>query len=138
MKLLTWAAGAALVIASSWGVAQDLTEIDKPASELEEVLAQEIDLPPGDQSVRVVRVAMEPHTAAAWHSHPSPVYVYVIEGEVTFEVEGETKTVKAGEAVAEPLDARMRAINTTDQPAHAVVFQISPKEKAFLEEEAKN
>lgn len=138
MKLLTWAAGAALVIASSWSVAQDLTEIDKPASELEEVLAQEIDLPPGDQSVRVVRVAMEPHTAASWHTHPSPVYVYVVEGEVTLEVEGETKTVKAGEAVAEPLDARMRAINTTDQPAHAVVFQISPKEKAFLEEEAKN
>ncbi|MDW7748417.1 cupin domain-containing protein [Halomonas sp.] len=138
MKLLTWAAGAALVIASSWSVAQDLTEIDKPASELEEVLAQEIDLPPGDQSIRVVRVAMDPHTAAAWHSHPSPVYVYVVEGEVTLEVEGETKTVKAGEAVAEPLDARMRAINTTDQPARAVVFQISPKEKAFLEEEAKN
>ncbi|MBB3232543.1 cupin domain-containing protein [Halomonas stenophila] len=138
MKLLTWAAGAALVIASSWGVAQDLTEIDKPASELEEVLAQEIELPPGAQSVRVVRVAMDPHTAAAWHTHPSPVYVYVVEGEVTLEVEGETKTIKAGEAVAEPLDARMRALNTTDQPAHAVVFQVSPKEKAFLEEEAQN
>ncbi len=81
---------------------------------------------------------MEPHTAAAWHSHPSPVYVYVIEGEVTFEVEGETKTVIAGEAVAELLDAQMRAINTTDQLDHAVVFQISPKEKAFLDEEAQN
>ncbi|MBS9405363.1 cupin domain-containing protein [Halomonas sp. TRM85114] len=81
---------------------------------------------------------MDPHTAAAWHTHPSPVYVYVVEGELTLEVEGETRTIKAGEAVAEPLDARVRALNTTDQPAHVVVFQVSPKEKAFLEEDAQN
>ncbi|ATJ82014.1 hypothetical protein BEI_1027 [Halomonas beimenensis] len=54
------------------------------------------------------------------------------------EVEGESKTIKAGEAVSEPLDARMRAMNTTDQPARAVVFQISPKEEAFLEEDAQD
>ena len=138
MKLMTLAAVAVLATASSMSLAQDLTEIDKPASELEQVLAQEVELTPGSQEVRVVRVAMEPHTAASWHTHPSPVYVYVVEGELVLEVEGENTTIKAGEAVAEPLDARMRALNTTDQPTRAVVFQISPKEKAFLEEETKD
>ncbi|GAA0630938.1 cupin domain-containing protein [Halomonas beimenensis] len=138
MKLMTLAAVAALATASSMSLAKDLTEIDTPASELEQVLAQEVELPAGAQEVRVIRVTMDPHTAAAWHSHPSPVYVYVAEGEVVLEVEGESKTIKAGEAVSEPLDARMRAMNTTDQPARAVVFQISPKEEAFLEEDAQD
>jgi quercetin dioxygenase-like cupin family protein len=79
---------------------------------------------------------MEPKTAAAWHTHPSPVFVYVAEGELVMEVEGqETKTIQAGEAVAEPLDARMRVLNTTDRPASVVVFQISPAEEEFLEGE---
>ena len=52
------------------------------------------------------------------------------------EVEGqETKTIQSGEAVAEPLDARMRVLNTTDRPASVVVFQISPAEEEFLEGE---
>lgn len=119
----------------SIGLAQELKEIDKPASELEEVLAQEVELPAGSQEVRVVRASMEPNTAAAWHTHPSPVYVYVSEGELTLEVGQETRTIKAGEAVAEPLDVRMRALNTTDEPTEIVVFQISPTEEEFLEEE---
>jgi quercetin dioxygenase-like cupin family protein len=132
-------ASAALLAASSFALAQELKEIDKPASELQQVLASEAELPPGAQEVRVVRVTLEPKTAAAWHTHPSPVYVYVAGGELTLEVEGqESKTIRAGEAVAEPLDARMRAVNTTDQVAEVVVFQISPKEKQFLEEEKKN
>lgn len=122
---------------ASLGLAQDLKEIDKTASELEQVLAVQAELVGGTKEIRVVRAVMEPHTAAAWHTHPSPVYVYVVEGELTLEVGDETKTIKAGEAVAEPLDARMRALNTTDKPARAVVFQISPTEKEFLEEEKK-
>lgn len=115
--------------------AQELTEIEEPASELEEVLAEEIELPAGAQEVRVVRVEMDPNTAAGWHTHPTPVYVYVTEGELVMEVEGqETKTITAGEAVAEPLDARMRVLNTTDEPTNVVVFQISPSDQEFLEQ----
>lgn len=121
----------------SLGMAQELKEIDEPASELEQVLAHEAKLPAGAQEVRVVRVEMEPKTAAAWHIHPTPVYVYVIEGELVMEVEGqETKTITSGEAAAEPLNARMRVLNKTDQPTRVVVFQISPKDEAFLEKKA--
>ncbi|WP_420493149.1 cupin domain-containing protein [Sedimenticola hydrogenitrophicus] len=53
----------------------------------------------------------------------------MVEGELTLDVGDKTRAIKAGEAVAEPLDVRMRARNTTDKPARAVVFQISPTEK---------
>lgn len=136
MRLAAVLASVALLGTVSLATGQELKEIEKPASELEQVLAHEAELSAGGQEIRVVRVEMEPKTVAAWHTHPAPVYVYVIEGELVMEVEGqETKTIRAGEAVAEPLNARMRVKNVTDQAARVVVFQISPKEEAFLEEE---
>ena len=138
MKFAALMGSAALVGTASLGMAQELKEIDRPASELEEVLAHDTELPGGAKRIRVVRVEMEPNTVAAWHTHPSPVYVYVVEGELAMEVEGqENKTIGAGEAVAEPVDARMRVLNTTDQPARVVVFQISPTEERFLQQENK-
>ncbi|WP_353644864.1 cupin domain-containing protein [Mesorhizobium sp. WSM2239] len=134
--LLSAMASLALVGATSLGMAQELNEIDRPASELKEVLAHKAEIPAGANQIRVVRVELEPNTAAAWHTHPSPVYVYVVEGELVMEVEGqEPRTIGPGEAVAEPLDARMRVLNTTEEPARAVVFQVSPTQEEFLEQE---
>jgi quercetin dioxygenase-like cupin family protein len=125
---------AALFAFGSSALAEDLTEIQDPASEIEQVMAETIELPAGPQEVRVLRVEMDPMTSAGWHTHPTPVYVYVTEGELVVEVEGqETKTISGGEASAEPLDARMRVQNTTDQPTRIVVFQISPASEEFLE-----
>lgn len=129
----------ALLLVTAQGQAQDVTEIDKPASQLDKILAEKAELAGGAQEVRVVAVTLDPMTAGAWHAHPTPVYIYVIEGELTVEVEGkETRTAKAGEAVSEPLDANMRAVNRTDAPVKAVVFQISPAGKEFLEQEKTN
>lgn len=129
---------AALLLATP-GLAGEVTEIDKPASMLEQVFAEEAELPGGANEVRVVRATLEPKTAGSWHVHPTPVYVFVTKGELTLEVDGEeAKTVKPGEAVAETLNARMRAVNNTDEPVEVVVFQISPAEKEFLEEDKQN
>jgi quercetin dioxygenase-like cupin family protein len=137
MKYGVTLASAAFLAAAPMALAQDLTEIDKPASELEQILADEVEFDTGTQEVRVVQVTVDPNTAAAWHTHPTPVYVYVTEGELIMEVEGqETKTMRAGDASAEPLNKRMRVLNETDEPTHVVVFQISPSEEEFLEEES--
>lgn len=128
----------AAALISGAASAQQLAEIDKPASELKQILTDRTDLPGGSQEVRVVTALIEPRTAAAWHTHPTPVYVYVQEGTVSMEIEGqEPRQLQSGVAVAEPLDARMRVVNHGDQPARLVVFQISPPQKAFLEEEKK-
>ena len=115
---------------------QDLAQIEAPASTLEEILAENVQLPDTEQEVRVIAATVDPNTAAGWHTHPTPVYVYVVEGELTMEVEGkETRTIGAGEAVAEPLQSPMRVRNESDTPVRVVVFQISPADEAFLEQE---
>lgn len=125
----------ALAVAAPAAAQEQLAEIDKPASQLNEVLAHEAELPAGASKVRVVTATIDPKTAAGWHTHPSPVYVFVQEGSLTMEVDGqEPRELKAGEATAEPLDKRMRVVNRGEEPAKLVVFQVSPPEKAFLEE----
>ena len=39
--------------------------------------------------------------------HPGPVFVYVLAGEFTVKLAGETKTFKAGELYAEGINAAM-------------------------------
>lgn len=132
-------ASAAVMLAAAPVLAQDITEIDTPASQLEKVLAEQAEIAGGVYEVRVIEATIDPKTAGVWHVHPTPVYLYITEGEVTMEVEGkEPRVFKAGEALAEPLDVDMRGVNTSDQPVKLVVFQISPAEKAFLEEEKKD
>ena len=122
-----------MLLASAASAQDGLKEIDKPASKLDQILAHQLD--EGGQEVRVVRATIDPRTTAAWHTHPTPVYLYIMDGELTMEVEGkEARTVSAGEALAEPLNAKMRVINKGDEPVEVVVFQISPPDKKFLEQ----
>lgn len=124
----------ALGLTPAW-TADELAEIDRPASNLEQILAHPAEI--GDQmrETRVVVATLDPMTTAAWHTHPSPVYVYVDEGTLTMEIEGqEPYDIQAGEAVAEPLNSPMRIHNRGDEQVRLIVFQISPPTEAFLEE----
>lgn len=135
LRLTTIAAIAALLTGTAFAQ-NDLAEIDKPASKLEQILAEGVALPAGEQEVRVVRATIDPKTVAAWHTHPTPVYLYIMDGTLTMEVEGrESRQAEAGVAIAEPLNARMRVKNEGDTPVEVVVFQISPPQEKFLEQE---
>lgn len=124
------------LLAAGAAVAQaDMTEIDSPASELNQILAHPLEVPEGDLEARVVRATIEPRTMAAWHTHPTPVYLYVAQGTLTMEVEGqEPRKFSAGEAMAEPLGSPMRVLNEGDEPVEVVVFQLSPLTSEFLEQ----
>lgn len=55
-----------------------------------EVMTSLIELPPGDPGNKP-------------HRHTGPVFAYMLEGEMTFELEGEApRTIRAGEAFWEP------------------------------------
>jgi quercetin dioxygenase-like cupin family protein len=60
--------------------------------------------PLGHSNVMTITVKLEPGSAgAAPHRHPGPVFGYVIEGEVLFELEGEPeRVIAAGESFWEP------------------------------------
>jgi quercetin dioxygenase-like cupin family protein len=85
-------------------------------------------LPKGDQlEVRVRPVTLEPGWVGPWHTHPTPPVIYVIEGTVSVEEKGKgIVDYKAGEAVIEPINTVMRAMNKGQTPVKMVIFQVSP------------
>ena len=59
------------------------------------------------------------------HMHPGPVYVYVLEGELTVQLESGEKTFKAGNLYAEDINTAMIAKNiSTYNAVKLLVFQI--------------
>jgi quercetin dioxygenase-like cupin family protein len=78
---------------------------------------------------RVEAATLEPGKIGGWHTHPTPVVVYVIEGTLTVEIKGKDPIVtKAGEAYLEPINTVMRATNKGQTPLKFVAFQVSPPE----------
>ena len=67
------------------------------------------------------------------HMHPGPVFVYVLEGELTVELASETKTFKAGELYAEDINAAMvgKNLSTTDD-LELLVFQVGDIGKPMM------
>lgn len=87
---------------------------------------------PTDIVVR--RHAYAPGSSTGWHTHPGPVFVTVVAGEVTFyEYDDPTCTpvvVKAGEGYVDTGRGHIGR-NETDQPAADVTVIIAPVGGAF-------
>src|SRR5258708_29413635 len=65
-------------------------------------------------------------------------FVYVIEGEQTFEIEGSgTKVVKAGEVIYTPPDTPHFGRNATDKVSKTLVIRIKAKDRPLMTEIAK-
>ena len=67
------------------------------------------------------------------HMHPGPVFVYVLEGELTVELASETKTFKSGELYAEDISAAMvgKNLSATDD-LEILVFQVGDIGKPMM------
>jgi quercetin dioxygenase-like cupin family protein len=73
--------------------------------------------------VTVMTVELPPGAQTGWHTHPVPVYAYVLSGSLTVEMEGKkTSTFQAGDAIIEVVDTRHCGKNTGDAPVKLVVF----------------
>lgn len=70
------------------------------------------------------------------HMHPDGhEFVYVVEGEQTFEVEGMgTKVVKAGEVIHTPPNTPPFGRNATDRLSKTVVIRVKDKDKPITVE----
>jgi quercetin dioxygenase-like cupin family protein len=70
-----------------------------------------------------------PNSSTGRHSHPTPRFVYVLEGAVVYEVDGKPpQTFKAGEAYAEiPGEIHNFRNASSIQPAKALGFQYVDK-----------
>jgi quercetin dioxygenase-like cupin family protein len=81
----------------------------------------------------VKHFSIPPEFVGGKHLHPGPVYVYVLEGVLTVELDGETKTFSAGELYPEDIDAPMvgRNLSGTDD-LELLVFQVGEIGKPMM------
>ena len=87
------------------------------------------------QSVRVLTASFKPGDQTVFHTHRSPVTVYILEGAFTLELEGRPPiTVKAGQAFVEPPNVKMTGYNrSSSEPLRLVIFYVSEPDTPFLD-----
>jgi quercetin dioxygenase-like cupin family protein len=110
----------------------------QPGTARPELVLSEIvqGMPKGDrQEVRMFTASLQPGDKTPFHTHRSPVTLYMLEGEFTLEMEGRAPvTVKAGQAMVEPPQVKMTGYNrSATQPARVVIFYVSDPGTPFLD-----
>lgn len=87
------------------------------------------------QEVRVLTASFRPGDKTVFHTHRSPVTVYVLEGQFTLDLEGRAPvTVSAGQAFVEPPGVRMTGYNqSATDTLRVVIFYVSEPGTPFLD-----
>lgn len=133
-KLAVALAFAPLLAAATTGAAAHDAGLAKPQLVVREVVNG---MPKGDaQEIRVLTATFKPGERTVFHTHRSPVTVYVLEGEFTLELEGRPPvTVRAGQSYVEPPLVPMTGFNRSDKdPLRVVIFYVSDPGTPFLDE----
>ena len=87
------------------------------------------------QEIRVLTAAFKPGDRTVFHSHRSPVTVYVLEGQFTLDLDGRAPVVvSAGQAFVEPPNVQMTGHNkSTTDALRVVIFYVSDIGTPFLD-----
>lgn len=81
------------------------------------IIDQPIAYPEGTPKVTGAIVVIPPGGETGWHVHAVPLFVYVLEGEVTVDYgEKGVKVLKEGESILEAMDWAHNGMNRTDKP----------------------
>lgn len=87
---------------------------------------------PGKEMVQA-RIDFEAHSAFGKHSHPGEEVIYVVEGSLEYQIEGEKPvTLKAGEVLFIPAGVVHSAKNNTNANAAELATYIVEKGKPIL------
>jgi quercetin dioxygenase-like cupin family protein len=85
------------------------------------------------KEMTVIHADLPPKFVGGKHIHPGPVFVYVLEGELTVNLGGETKTFKAGELYAEDINTAMVGENTSSSDdLEILIFQVGDIGKPMM------
>ena len=87
------------------------------------------------QEVRVLTATFKPGDRTVFHTHQSPVTVYVLEGKFSLELDGRAPVVvNAGQAYVEPPNIKMTGYNkSTTEPLRVLIFYVSEVGTPFLD-----
>ena len=126
---------ASSVLLSCWltgaGTAANHTDHDKNGGTAQPLLSRDLPDIPGKEVV-MLTVTYLPGGASLPHRHDAEVFVYVLEGSVVMQVDGQPAvTLGAGRTFHEgPADIHRQSANASaTEPAKIVVFMIKDKNK---------
>ena len=127
--------GAACMIgmACSAGIHAQTPGLAMPTLVLKQSVLQ---MPRSDtQEVRVLTASFKPGDKTVFHSHRSPVTVYVLEGQFSLDLEGRAPVVvSAGQAFVEPPNVKMTGYNkSAADTLRVVIFYVSDVDTPFLD-----
>lgn len=73
--------------------------------------------------ITVMKVEIKPGAETGWHSHPVPLYAYVLEGDLTVEVKGgKTYQFATGDAIVEFVNVPHNGKNFGTKSVMLIVF----------------
>ncbi len=85
------------------------------------------------KEVIIKHFSLPPGFVGGKHFHPGPVFVYVLEGELSVETDAGIETISAGKIYREELRQTMRGKNlSTTDAAKIVVFQVGDEGKPMM------
>jgi quercetin dioxygenase-like cupin family protein len=86
------------------------------------VTGQPIRFPQGDNQFTAVLAEVAPGGQVGRHMHPVPLFVYILEGTLSIEMEGHgIHTFKAGQGLAEVTNIWHNGRNLTDRPVRFLI-----------------
>ena len=92
---------------------------------------QPIQFPPSRSQFMGVVIELAPGGEVGRHMHPVPNFVFMLEGELTIEVDGHaTRTYSPGQSFAESINTWHNGINRGTAPAKFIVVFASEEGKA--------
>ncbi len=104
----------------------------KPKAEVTKLLRVPLAGVEGKEVV-IKHFSFPPGFVGGKHFHPGPVFVYVLEGELTVETDAGIETISAGKIYREELRQTMRGKNlSTTDAAKIVVFQVGDEGKPMM------
>ena len=110
-----------------------MSSTEQQAPGIERTDLQQHDLSAPGREVVQHRVDISPEAPAIKHKHPGEEIIYVLEGSLEYQIEGEpTRTVKAGEALMVPAETIHAVKNVGTGNAAELATYVVEKGKPLL------
>jgi len=98
------------------------------------IIGQEIAYPQGTPKVTAAIVTIPPGQETGWHTHQVPLFVYILEGEISVDYGDKgVKVYKAGDSLIEAMNWPHNATNKTDQPVKIMAVYMGAEDKPNAE-----
>ena len=102
------------------------------------IAGEKVTFPQENPSVKSLIVTLVPDERTGWHRHGTPLFAYILQGELTVTYEGIGKRLyKEGDGLLEAMNVTHQGHNTGDEPVRILaVFLLGDDDKPTIPEDA--